>query len=70
MEQYYGTGRRKSATARVYLRRGSGKIVINKRSLEEYFGRETSRMVVMQPLELTGHDESGIFYRLRNARPG
>ena len=55
MEQYYGTGRRKSATARVYLRRGSGKIVINKRSLEEYFGRETSRMVVMQPLELTGH---------------
>lgn len=55
MEQYYGTGRRKSATARVYLRRGSGKIVINKRSLEEYFGRETSRMIVLQPLELTGH---------------
>ncbi|MEY2341814.1 30S ribosomal protein S9 [Acidithiobacillus sp. IBUN Pt1247-S3] len=55
MEQYYGTGRRKSATARVYLRRGSGKISINKRSLEEYFGRETSRMIVLQPLELTGN---------------
>ncbi|MDH2431644.1 30S ribosomal protein S9 [Pokkaliibacter plantistimulans] len=50
--QYYGTGRRKTSTARVYLKAGSGKIVINKRSLEEYFGRETARMVVRQPLEL------------------
>ena len=50
--QYYGTGRRKTSTARVYLKAGSGKIVINNRSLEEYFGRETARMVVRQPLEL------------------
>lgn len=45
------TGRRKSSSARVYLKPGSGKITINKRTLEEYFGRETSRMVVRQPLE-------------------
>ena len=51
--QYYGTGRRKSSTARVFLRPGTGNIVINKRSLEEFFGRETARMVVRQPLELT-----------------
>ncbi|MCH8536513.1 30S ribosomal protein S9 [Alkalimonas collagenimarina] len=50
--QYYGTGRRKSSTARVFLKAGSGNIVINKRSITEYFGRETARMVVMQPLEL------------------
>jgi small subunit ribosomal protein S9 len=50
--QYYGTGRRKSSSARVFLRPGTGNIVINKRSLEEYFGRETARMVVNQALEL------------------
>jgi small subunit ribosomal protein S9 len=50
--QYYGTGRRKSAIARVYAATGSGKIVINNRSLEEYFGRKTDQMVVRQPLEL------------------
>ncbi|MFT5164268.1 MAG: small subunit ribosomal protein S9 [Alteromonadaceae bacterium] len=50
--QYYGTGRRKSSTARVFMRAGTGAIVINKRSIEEYFGRETARMVVHQPLEL------------------
>ena len=50
--QYYGTGRRKSSSARVFLRPGTGNIVINQRSIEEYFGRETSRMVVRQPLEL------------------
>ncbi len=55
--QYYGTGRRKSSTARVFLRPGSGKITINQRTLEEYFGRETSRMVVRQPLELTENVE-------------
>ena len=48
-----GTGRRKSSVARVYLRRGSGKITVNKLSLEKYFGRETARMIVRQPLELT-----------------
>lgn len=50
--QYYGTGRRKTATARVFLRAGSGNIVINERSLDEYFGREVARMIVRQPLEL------------------
>jgi len=52
-EQYYSTGRRKSSTARVYLTKGTGNITINKRTLEQFFGRETSRMVVRQPLELT-----------------
>jgi small subunit ribosomal protein S9 len=47
----YGTGRRKNATARVYLALGSGKITINDRLIETYFGRETARMVVRQPLE-------------------
>ncbi len=50
--QYYGTGRRKDATARVFLKQGTGKIEINGRTLDEYFGRPTSRMVVAQPLEL------------------
>ena len=50
--QYYGTGRRKSSTARVFLRPGTGNIQINKRSIEEFFGRETARMVVRQPLEV------------------
>jgi small subunit ribosomal protein S9 len=51
----YGTGRRKSSVARVFLRRGSGKIVINGRAIEQYFHRETGRMVARQPLELTNH---------------
>ncbi|MGA1741166.1 MAG: 30S ribosomal protein S9 [Pseudohongiellaceae bacterium] len=50
--QYYGTGRRKTSTARVFLTPGSGNISINKRSLESYFGREVARMIVRQPLEL------------------
>ena len=50
--QYYGTGRRKSSTARVFLRPGNGTITVNQQPLDEYFGRETSRMVVRQPLEL------------------
>tara|TARA_Y100001949_G_C15972656_1_gene324619 strand:+ start:1300 stop:1692 length:393 start_codon:yes stop_codon:yes gene_type:complete len=53
VSQYYGTGRRKTSTARVFLRPGTGSITINKRTLDEYFGRETARMVVRQPLELT-----------------
>ena len=52
MAQNYGTGRRKSARARVFLRSGNGQIVVNDRPLDEYFGRETARMVVRQPLEL------------------
>jgi len=55
--QYYGTGRRKSSTARVFLRPGKGSIVVNQQPLDEYFGRETSRMVVRQPLELTENEE-------------
>jgi small subunit ribosomal protein S9 len=50
--QYYGTGRRKTSTARVFLRPGTGAITINRRSLEQYFGRETARMIMRQPLEL------------------
>ena len=50
-EVFYSTGRRKSSTARVFLRRGTGNIVINNRSLEKYFGRETGRMIVQQPLD-------------------
>ncbi len=50
-EMYIGTGRRKSSTARVYLKPGSGSITVNKKLLDDYFGRETSRMVVRQPLE-------------------
>ena len=52
-EQYYGTGRRKTSSARVFVRPGSGNIVINQRPLDEFFGRETARMIVRQPLELT-----------------
>jgi small subunit ribosomal protein S9 len=50
-ERYYGTGRRKSSAARVFLTKGSGQIVINDRPIDEFFGRETARMVVRQPLE-------------------
>ncbi len=52
-EQFYGTGRRKSSTARVYLRKGNGKVTVNKRPLDEFFGRETARMIVQQPLVVT-----------------
>ncbi|PID66856.1 MAG: 30S ribosomal protein S9 [Gammaproteobacteria bacterium] len=52
MEQYYATGRRKSSSARVFLKKGSGNIIVNNKPLDEYFGRETSRMVVRQPLEV------------------
>ncbi|QIZ77874.1 30S ribosomal protein S9 [Ferrimonas lipolytica] len=52
MTQYYGTGRRKTSTARVFIKQGSGEITVNKRTLEQFFGRETARMVVRQPLEL------------------
>jgi small subunit ribosomal protein S9 len=49
---YYGTGKRKSSIARVWLKPGAGKIMVNNKTLDEYFGRETSKMVVRQPLEL------------------
>ena len=55
--QYYGTGRRKTATARVYLTQGRGRIAINERPIEQYFGREVARMIVRQPLEVVGLGE-------------
>ena len=51
--QYYGTGRRKTSSARVFLKNGNGTITINDRPIENYFGREVARMIVRQPLELT-----------------
>jgi len=57
-QNYYGTGRRKTSTARVYLAAGSGKITVNGSTLDEYFGRESSRMIVRQPLVLVKADES------------
>jgi small subunit ribosomal protein S9 len=50
--QYYGTGRRKSAIARVYATKGTGQIIINSKTIEDYFGRKTDQMVSRQPLEL------------------
>ena len=50
--QYYGTGRRKNSTARVFIKQGTGQMTINGRTLEQYFGRPTPRMIVAQPLEL------------------
>jgi small subunit ribosomal protein S9 len=54
----YGTGRRKTSTARVFLRKGSGNIRINERSLDEFFGRKTARMIVRQPLEAVNLDKN------------
>ena len=52
-QSFYGTGKRKSSVARVWIKPGSGNIVVNNKSLDDYFGRETSKMIVRQPLELT-----------------
>ncbi len=69
-DQYYGTGRRKSSSARVFLRPGSGAITINKRSIDQYFGRETSRMVVRQPLETAElTDKFDIFVNVNGGGP-
>ena len=57
-DTYYSTGRRKTSTARVFLRKGSGSITVNKRPLDTYFGRETARMIVRQPLETTNMNDS------------
>ncbi len=51
--QYYGTGRRKTSTARVFLKSGGGSITVNSKPLDQYFGREVARMIVRQPLQLT-----------------
>jgi small subunit ribosomal protein S9 len=55
---FYGTGRRKTSTARVFLRPGKGEISINNRALDVFFGRKTAQMIVRQPLELTQHNET------------
>ncbi len=60
--QYYGTGRRKSSTARVFMKAGSGKMNVNGMDVDSYFGRETSRMILRQPLALTENLESFDFY--------
>jgi len=57
-DYYYGTGRRKTSVARVFLKRGTGKFVVNGKPLDDYFARETGRMVVRQPLELTDNLQS------------
>ena len=54
----YGTGRRKSAVARVFIKSGKGDIIVNGKPIKEYFARETSLMIVRQPLELTSHGET------------
>jgi len=55
---YYGTGRRKSSVARVFLKRGKGGFTVNNKSIDQYFGRETGRMVALQALHLTDHLQS------------
>ena len=57
-DTYYSTGRRKSSSARVYISAGKGEITVNNRSLDQYFGRETNRMVVRQPLQLAEAQDS------------
>ncbi|TWJ32896.1 30S ribosomal protein S9 [Geobacter argillaceus] len=65
-KSFYGTGKRKSSIARVWLKPGSGKIMVNSKSLDDYFGRETSKMVVRQPLELTENvDKFDIYVTVR-----
>src|SRR5438105_15418830 len=65
---YYGTGRRKSAVARVFIRQGSGKFVVNDKPVDEFFTRETGRMVVRQPLKLVNHEAT--FDIMVNVRGG
>lgn len=66
--QYYGTGRRKTSTARVYLRPGTGEIIVNRRSFDEYFPNEALRMIIRQPLHLT--ETTGKFDILVNVLGG
>jgi len=66
--QYYGTGRRKSATARVYLRPGGGEVKVNHKPFDRYFPNETLRMIIRQPLQLT--ETTGKFDLLINVKGG
>lgn len=65
VKQYYGTGRRKSSCARVFLRPGTGAIKVNNRDLDEYFGRETSRINVRRPLDVVNAPEFDIYITVR-----
>ena len=64
---FYGTGRRKTSSARVYLTKGTGKVSINGRSLEEFFGRETGRMIVQQPFGAVQLEASSTWLRTSRA---
>jgi small subunit ribosomal protein S9 len=69
-QKFYATGKRKTSIARVWMKPGSGNIVVNRRSLDEFFGRETSKMVVRQPLELTENvDKFDIFVNVCGGGP-
>ena len=69
--QYYGTGRRKTASARVFLRPGAGRILVNKREIENYFPRETLRMDLKQPFGLTGTDDQyDVYVTVRGGAEG
>lgn len=61
-QRYYATGKRKSAIARVYMKEGSGNIVVNKRNFDEYFTRPSLKMVIKQPLDITGKNDQFNFY--------
>jgi small subunit ribosomal protein S9 len=61
-QRYYATGKRKSAIARVYMKEGSGNIVVNKRSYEEYFSRPSLKMIIKQPFEITGKKDQFDLY--------
>ena len=67
-EIYYGTGKRKTSIARVWLKPGEGKAIINKKPLDHYFGRETAKMIIQQPFELTGTQNQ--FDLIANVRGG
>ena len=62
IQRYYATGKRKSAIARVYMKSGSGRIKVNKRNYEEYFTRPSLKMIISQPLEITGKKDQFDFY--------
>lgn len=62
VQRFYATGKRKRAIARVYMKSGNGNIVVNKRSYEEYFTRSSLKMIIRQPLEITGKKEQFDFY--------
>jgi small subunit ribosomal protein S9 len=61
-QRYYATGKRKSAVARVYMKEGNGNIVINKRSYDEYFTRPSLKMIIKQPIDITGKKDQFDFY--------